>query len=573
MIRSLRISNLALIEDVTVEFREGFNVFTGETGAGKTIILQGLELLLGARGDSEKIRSGKERLEVEGLFNVPENSKVRELLEEQGLLDEEDGDQLLIRRVITAEGKSRCWINGRMCNVSTLSSAGEFLVDLHGQHEHQRLLRPVNHLEYLDGLGDAGHLALLREYQEAWRGWKRTVRELEELAAREKERDWRLEELRERIKEIESVSPRPGELEGLEDELRAARNREELFRLVSEASTLLEAEGVAGGAVDRVASARALLQKAAALDPRLGVQVMTLEEAWNGLLEAARELGRYLESMAHDPGEIEAMEGRVFALRELYRRYGGGWEEVRDALDEARRGLEELQSASGRLEELRGEAQRRERLMEEAGEKLSWSRRELAGLLEGEVNAELSELGMSGATFRVALESADRFTETGRDRVEMLISPASGEEAMPIAKIASGGELSRLMLALKMVLARADQVPTLVFDEVDSGIGGVTAGRIGEKLAGLSAYHQVVCVTHLPQIAACADVQFRIFRSEEGGRAVTRLEELQGEGRVEELARMLGGGGESASRHAQQLLRGGRRKGAGAARRGSRDCA
>ncbi len=558
MIKSLRISNLALIEDISVEFREGLNVFTGETGAGKTVILQGLELLLGARGDAEKVRSGKDYLEVEGLFAVPDGSMARRLMEELALRDEENEGQLLVRRVVSADGKSRCWINGRMCTVSTLSELGEFLVDLHGQHEHQRLLKPANHLEYLDSLGGGGHLEMLGDYVKAYRDWKEALSDLEECRMDDTERVRMMEELKEKIREIEEVSPRKGELEELEEALRAARNREALFRLVSEAFLRLETED-SSGVVDHLAACRAMLEKAAEMDPRLAEAASALDQAWNIALDTARGLRRYLDSMVHDPAEIEAMESRVFALRELYRKHGGGFDEVADCEREARRRLESLEGHLGRMEALRAAAEEREGIMKEMAARLTQSRRILAERLVREVNAELEELGMSGTTFWIEVQVGDLYTETGRDRVEMMISPAPGEDPMPISKVASGGELSRLMLALKVVLARADQVPTMVFDEVDAGIGGATAGKVGEKMARLGSFHQVICVTHLPQIAAYADVQFRIFKADGGERIMTMLEELGEEERVVELARMLGGSEETASRHARELLRGSRK--------------
>jgi DNA repair protein RecN (Recombination protein N) len=558
---TLRINNLALIDDISVELSEGFNVFTGETGAGKTIILRGIELLLGARGDVEKIRAGRDRLEVEGLFQVEAGSKAMELAREQGLADEEESGTLLLRRAMTGDGKSRCWINGRMCNVSTLAAVGEFLVDVHGQHEHQRLLKAGNHLEYLDACGGEEHQELLASYREAYRRWREALGDLEKSSVDEKRRLEEMEEMRSVISAIEKVSPRRGELEELERRLRAAREHENLFRLVNEALERLE-PAEADGAVDRLASAQALLKKAAGIDSRLDQQSESLEEAWNRLSDTVREIRSYREEMSCGPEDIDAMEGRLFALRELYRKHGGGWDEVSGALEKARARLEELEGYNVRMDKLKEAVDERMEGMKQLAESLSSSRETLADRLKRAVASELADLGMEGYRFEVRVDRRAEFSESGRDKAEMLISPAQGEGMMPIARTASGGELARLMLALKMALARADQVPTLIFDEVDAGIGGMTAERIGEKLAALSGFHQVICVTHLPQIAARADRQLRIYKRSAGERTSTEIEPLDGEGREREITRMLGGSEETARRHARELIRrakGGRR--------------
>jgi DNA repair protein RecN (Recombination protein N) len=553
VIRTLSIHNLALIDEITIEFEAGLNVFTGETGAGKTIIVSGLDLLIGARADSDRIRSGEERLEVEGVFSCPAGGEVARILEEQGLADETEPDLVLVRRVVTRDGKNRCWVNGRICGASTLAALGEYMVDIHGQHEHQRLLNPRNHLEYLDCFGGDGHLARLAEYHAAFAAWREAKRRAEEAHLNEAERLQQLDILGFQVKEIEQVGPVEGELEELEELRRLMQNREVLFSQAGEALEALSGEGT--GSTETLAAAVSALGKAEAVDPRLERLRAELEDAATRVEETARELRGYLEGLQFEPAELEETERRIFDLKDLYRKYGASFEEVMAFAEKAAARLRELENYDDNRERLRGEVEQREKEAAALAAEVGTRRRELAGRLEVEAMGELAELGMEGVTFTVGLQPREGFGETGAEAVEFMISPGRGEPAKPIARIASGGELARLMLALKIVLARADQVDVLVFDEVDAGIGGLTAGKIGAKMATLAAYHQVITVTHLPQIAARATSQFRISKSEKGRRRVTGIERLDAEGRREEIARMLGGTSESALRHADELLR------------------
>ena len=554
MIRSLSIRNMALIEEVSIEFEPGLNVFTGETGAGKTIIVSGLDLLIGARADSGRIRTGEEKLEVEGLFTCEKGGRVAAILEEQGLADEAEADQVLIRRVISRDGRNRCWINGHMCGVSALSALGEYLVDLHGQHEHQRLLSPRNHLEYLDSYGGEGHGERLKVYREAHNAWKDAVRRAEGARIDEAERLQQLDILSFQVGEIERVAPCEDELEELEERRRLMQNHEDLFSHAGEALEALAGE--AGGGSDSLASAVGALGKVEGVDPRLGRLREELEEAATRVEEVARDLRGYLEGLQFEPAALEESERRIFDLRDLYRKYGSSYEETMIFAEKAGSRLRELRDYDDNREKLAREVEEREAAMASLASGLSADRRELASRLERGVQVELGELGMEGVTFTAEIREKDGYGETGRDAVEFMISPGRAEPARAIARIASGGELARIMLALKIVLARADQVDVLVFDEVDAGIGGLTAGKLGTKMAGLAGYHQLITVTHLPQIAAWAQSQYRISKSEKDERRVTGIERLDERGRREEIARMLGGTGDSALRHADEMLEG-----------------
>ncbi len=481
MIKSLSIRNLALIEEVAMDFSAGFNAFTGETGAGKTIIVSGLDLLIGARADSERIRSGEERLEVEGLFTCEEGSRVARALEEQGLEGEGDAGEVLVRRVITRDGRNRCWVNGRMCPASALASLGEFLVDIHGQHDHQRLLEPRNHLEYLDRFGGDGHLGRLAEYRAAYAAWREASRRAEGARMDEAERLQQLDILRFQAREIELVNPVEGELEELEDQRRLMQNAETLFSQAGEACEALTAEG--SGSSDTLAAAVAALGKVEEVDPRLARLREELQDAAARVDEAVRELRGYLEGLQFEPAALDEAERRIFDLKDLYRKYGSSFEGAMAFAAKAAARLRELEDYEDNLERLENEAGEREREASGLAEQLSSVRRELAGRLRSETAAELAELAMEGVEFSIDLGEREGLGESGGDTVEFMISPGRGEPARPIARIASGGELARLMLALKIVLARADEVDVLVFDEVDAGIGGLTAGRIGAKMS------------------------------------------------------------------------------------------
>ena len=553
MIKALTIRNLALIDEVSVDFAAGFNAFTGETGAGKTIIITGLDLLAGARADSGRVRAGEERLEVEGLFSCDPHGRVARLLEESGLEGGGEAGEVVVRRVISREGRNRCWVNGRMCTASVLAELGEFLVDIHGQHEHQRLLDPRNHLEYLDRFGGDGHLELVARYREAYSVWREARGRVEGARMDEAERLQQVDILRHQTREIEMVDPAEGELEGLEERRRLMQNAEVLYSQAGEARAALCGEGPDG--TDALAAAVSALARVEGIDPRLGRLREELEDAAARVDEVARELRGYLEGLQFEPAVLEEAERRIFDLKDLMRKYGPSLEEVRAFAARAAERLRVLEDYEAGLARLEAAAVEKEEEAAALAAELSAARRELAARLSGAAAAELAGLGMEAVRFAVEMGEREVPGESGGDSVEFTISPGRGEPARPVARIASGGELARVMLALKIVLARADEVDVLVFDEADAGIGGLTAGRVGEKMAQLAGCHQIITVTHLPQIAACADAQFRILKGEKGGRPVTRIKRLDARGRREELARMLGGAGESALRHADELLK------------------
>lgn len=549
----MQVRNLALIREARLEFGPGFNVLTGETGAGKTVLVEALALLLGGRGDAGFVSPGAERMELEAAFDPPEGEGWRELLTHEGLEAEEE---VILRRVISADGRSRCYVNGRMCTVGTLARLGECLVDIHGQHEHQRLLRPSTHLEYLDGFGDSAHTDLLDQYRLLYRRWREARGRYEAACLEEAERLREMDLLRYQVREIEAVSPREGEMEELLRERRRMQNREELFLAVRQAYDAVSGGEEGEGALDRLGEGRRMLERATALDEDLSEWASRLEEAEGVLSELAREMHSYLEALDFQPGRLEEVEARLRELSGLAKKYGDRTDEILSYLERAKMRLEDLEALDERREEYREEAESLYKELEGTAEALRMSRKRLADRLTREVNRELKELNMAGMRFRVRVQAMEDYGEKGADSVEFEVSPGKDLPYRPLARIASGGELSRIALALKLVLARADAVPTLVFDEVDSGIGGATADILARKLSSISRFHQVFSITHLPQVAAASDVHL-VVEKREGGRGVTtEIRRLDMSGRVEELVRMLGGDERTARDHALAMLGG-----------------
>ena len=554
MLRELHVRDLALIEEARLHFGPGLNVLSGETGAGKTVLVEALGLLLGGRGDSGLVRPGAKRLELEAAFDLPDSRVARRLAQVEGV--ELEGDEIILRRVMSIDGRGRCYVNGRMCTAGTLARLGEFLVDIHGQHEHQRLLRPASHLEYLDDFGSSEHGELLRSYRERYARWRESRERLEKAAMDEAERLREMDLLRFQIREIEAVNPAEGEMEELLKERKRMQNREELFNAVRDAYLSVAGGEEGEGALDRLGLAEGAVERAGRLDEDLAEWPRRLREAQGQLSDLARELRSYLESLAFEPGRLEEVEARLRGLGELARKYGRDTGLILAHLERSRARLAELENLEETREELRGEYERCGEALREAAERLTASRAGLAAKLTRETNRELRELNMAGMRFRVEVEEAAAFGERGRDVVEFKVSPGKGLPFRPMARIASGGELSRIMLAIKLSLARADAVPTLVFDEVDAGIGGATADVLAEKLARVSRYHQVFSITHLPQIAAFSDRHLAVAKRETPQGIVTEVELLEAGRRVDELVRMLGGDETTARRHALSMLRG-----------------
>lgn len=542
MLRHLRIRNFAIIDDLSMDLAPGLNVLTGETGAGKSIIIDALGLVLGERAQSDMIKSGRNEASVEAYFDGVSIS-----LDDLGI-DTHEG--IIIRRVISSSGRSRGFINDTLVSLQTMYEVGQRLVDIHGQHEHQSLLRTDIQRSILD---EYGRLVDLRDKVEMlFNDVQSLKREIESLRTNISERERRMDFLRYQIGEIDSASLKIGEKEELQREKAILSNLARLNDLTGEAMLLI---GKGDGAVlERVSVALSKLRDAQAIDNELKDVVEMLESARPLIEEAFISLRRHQERYDIDPLRLDSLEERIDLITRLERKYGYGIEGILRFREEAIKELEGLASSDERLSELEREYQHKEEMLLNMAKELSEKRLEISKRIQGEVNKILTELAMERARLEIQIRQSP-LSSSGCDSVEFLFSANSGELPKPLSRTASGGELSRLMLALKEVLAHVDNIPVLIFDEIDSGIGGRTADSVARRLKNLSRKHQVICVTHLPQIAARADHHLVIEKIQKKEGVYVKVKESTGGERVKEIARMLSGKTTEASlRHAEELL-------------------
>jgi len=555
MLVELLVENYAVIERLRVRFHPGFNLLTGETGSGKSIVVDALALLLGARASPEMVRSGTSRARVAGIFELPAEPELHRVLREAGIEAEES--ELLIEREIYAEGKSRAFVDSRPVTAGLLREIGAFLADIHGQHEQQRLFSPQTQLQMLDAF--AGLLEATERVKQIYRSWRAIGHELAQLEKAEQEKLRLLDLWHFQAREIGAAAPKPGEDEALMQERRVLQN---VARLQEQTGSAYEAVyDSPDSALTRVRQALKRLEELARIDSCLQAPCEQLRQAEIALEEASYALRDYLSKLEANPARLDEVEARLAVLERLKRKYGSTLEEV---LAFQRQVLEQI-AAAQTAEERKAELEKQSRELAEAyaasAAELS-SRRQAAALrLAKKVESELAVLAMEGAVFKVVVENAP-WGEQGADAVHFLISANPGEEPRPLEKVASGGELSRVALALRTAIGSAASLGegsarTLVFDEVDAGIGGRAAEMVGRRLKQLAARHQVLCVTHLPQIASFADHHFCVEKQEIQGRVSTTIRELSGEARTREIGRMLSGERltREALRHAEQLLR------------------
>lgn len=553
MLIELRIRGYAVLDDVTLRLGPGLNVLTGETGAGKSIVVGALSLLLGGRASSDVIRSGQDRAVVEAVFDLAGRVDLEERVTALGF--ETDDGLLILKREVQAEGRNRAWIGDSPATASAVWEIGSSLVHLHGQHEHQRLLARDEQRSLLDdfaGVADEARGVRRLHGQAADLASK-----LEDLVSKQRELEARADFLRFQLKEIEEARLEPDEEEALLEE---ARRLEHAGELASTSTELYE--GLYGGddaVAERLSEARDVLRRMADIDPGLVEAVDILDGLYHQAADLGRTLGDYASSVEHDPARLEEIGLRRDLFFRLKRKYGPAYEDV---LETGCRCKEELAALENAVEdrsalELRV-AEARE-LLQSKATALTRVRVEAATRLSSEVEEVLPHLGMPGGTFEIVLLPADEVGPGGAETMEFRVALNRGFEPRPLARVASGGELSRVMLALESLIAKADRVPTLVFDEVDAGIGGVVANGVAEKLADVARHHQVLVVTHLAQLASRAHEHLRVEKGAVGGIAATSLVRLEGEERVEEIARMLGGDPQSqrSRDHARELLRAG----------------
>ena len=551
MLSHLSISNFALIDHLELDLSPGFNALTGETGAGKSIIVDAMSTLLGGRADSDLIRTGTSQALIEGVFTLPREMQQEflvPLLEEYGVQGEGD---LILSRELNRRERHICRINGRIVTLRLLREVGQRLIDIHNQGEHLSLLRVREHLEFLDRFG--GLTDLQGRVEARVKALYRARRELERLLADERELARRIDLLQHQVREIRAARLEPGEEEELKREHTLLANAEQLITQINAAyEALYEGREDQEAALDLLGEARRILASLEEIDPQLQERRKSIEEASAQLGELAHSLRSYRDAIDHSPQRLASVEERLGLIYNLKRKYGDSIEEILAFGERASREVEEIVHSEERIEELRSAE---EELLAEIGSlagQLSLARREAAQRLSEAVEGQLRDLQMEKARFVVALEQTEdpggvevdgqrfAFDITGIDKVEFIISPNPGEPLKPLSKIASGGETCRFMLALKSVLSAVDQTPTLIFDEIDAGLGGRGGEVIGRKLWRLTADHQVLCVTHLPQIASFGDAHFKVAKEQVGKRTVTRAQLLDEPGRLEELAQMLG---------------------------------
>lgn len=535
MLAELHVRDLALIDEVWLELRPGFTVLSGETGAGKTVLVSALKLLLGERADSTMVRQGADEALVEGRFVI-------------------DGREVLIRRRVSAEGRSRCMIDGEMATVTMLAELVGPSVDLHGQHEHQALLSPGRHAGYLDRfIGQEATLAH-EQYARSWEAYRAATARLQALETALADREERIDRLRFIIGDIDAVAPGIGEDTGLAAMLPRLRHGERLAEAANSAWAALKEET---GASEGLSRALRALSAARGLDTAFDGFVENATRLDIEVQDLASAILAYAETIDHDPAALDEAEGRLHQIEGLMRKYGHTVEMVLEARDAAADELALLEAGEAGLADARMAVEEAAGSLREAGADLRLVRQRSIDPFVQSLKHAAADLALAQATFGVAREPLefDSWTADGPERVEFLFSAAAGEEPRPLARIASGGEVSRVMLALKSVLGEADSVPVLVFDEVDAGIGGATALAVGARLAELGSRHQVLAITHLAQVAAAADHHIVVSKSEEDGRTVTVVSPVTGDARVTEVARMLSGGASEAGvAHARELL-------------------
>jgi len=551
MLTELYIENFALIDRLTVAFAPGLNILTGETGAGKSIVIDAINVLLGERAGTELVRAGAPRAVLQAVFDLGDAPHLLPALAELGI-EPEDG-VIIFSREVAREGRNLARINGRTCPVAVIRQVGDLLVDLHGQHEHQSLLREEHHLAFLDALGDADFVSLKAEVAELVHRRSELLREMHDLQTDERDRLRAIDLLSFQVEEIEKAALTPGEEEELAAERNRLANAEKLHEAASTAYQLLYEGNEGRSVLDALGEAEQQLAGLTRFDESLAPLAQALGAAAVQIADACRELADYRDAAQFDPERLNEVEERLALLGGLKRKYGETIPTVLDYLAEKRAELDRLARHEERTEEIAREIEQAEKALAEQALLLSAARAALAERLAADVQAELMQLGMPKAVFRIDLARQPRedglpvggervaVTSRGIDAVAFHISANPGEPPRPLAKIASGGELSRIMLALKAVSARGAGVPTLIFDEIDTGIGGRTAEVVGEKLARVARAAQVISVTHLAQLAFYADRHFLLEKESAGDRTVSRMRELSGAELIEELSRLQAG--------------------------------
>ena len=533
MLELLHIENIAIIEEAEIAFRPGFNALTGETGAGKSIVIDAMSAVLGQRTSRDLIRTGASKAFVSALFSHVDPA----LCEELGAVPDENGD-LMLQREIGADGKNVCRVGGRPVTVSQLRTLGSRLVNIHGQHDGQQLLDEEQHLAYLDSFGKVD--SLLEAYTDKYNGLTDIRRKMNALQMDEAEKARRMDTLEYQIGELERAKLKSGEEEELQSRRNLLRNAEKFISAVSGADYALNGGEDGSGVLNLLRQAQDALGTVRHLDEGFNILYERLESAYSEAYDIAFSVAEQRENFDFSPNELDEVEGRLDQLYRLKKKYGATVEDMLAYLDNCRRELDDIAYAGDALERLEKDCAKAEKAARKAAEELSAARKTAGETLSQAILTELQQLDMGKIRFQVDFAEKP-LDATGMDQVRFLMSANLGEELKPINKIASGGELARIMLAMKNVLSEQDHVATMVFDEVDTGVSGRAAQKVAEKMARISRHKQVLCVTHLPQLAAMADTHFSVEKGEANGRTFTRVRQLDRKQRQMELARLTGG--------------------------------
>lgn len=548
MLKSLRIKNYALVDQLEVDFQPGLNIISGATGAGKSIIVGAVNLILGERASSEAVRTGFDRASIEAVFRLQDDPALKDLLARLGMVLQDD--VFIIRREISSRGQNKCFLNDRLITLATLKSIGDRLADLHGQHEHQSLLNVERHIEYLDDYASLGEIKA--RVSQTFHLLKKKRRDLEELRSGKSRDEERRKLYQFQIQEIEKSNLSQDEEGKLGEQRKVLENAEALFEATSNLyHQLYEAEG---SILDKLTSMSRELKKSHQIDSRLKEPAQTLESCVIGLQDAVRFLEDYRTHLEFDPEKLEMIRERLNLLNTLKRKYDKSIEEILAYKDQMQRELERIESKDEIISDREKEIVGLSQVLGDECSVLSGKRKAKASQLSTKIQKALADLGMPKTKFETKINRrADEngllridgkryfVDERGMDQVEFFVSPNPGEDLKPLAKIASGGEISRIMLALKSILAKVDRLETVIFDEIDLGIGGEVASAVGRSLKDLGSSHQVIVITHLQQIASQADHHFNVFKESAKGRTVTKIRILDRDERVKEIARMISG--------------------------------
>ena len=569
MLFQLNIKNMALIKELNIEFEEGLNVLTGETGAGKSIIIQAINIILGSHTSSDLIKEGENRLIVEGLFFISSLEKewINNINPDLKLINDEE--TMLIRRELNKKGRNKCWVNERLVNLSLLQKIGKYLVDLHGQHNHQSILDSSTHIDLMDSFGGENTLKCKSEYFDVYRLWKEKKKKLSEIIRKKEENLKRIDYLKFQLNEINDASLLKNEDKTLEEEETVLRNAEKVINIMEKAIFILyEGEAEQFSVRDFINEVSSNMGEIATLDNRIEKIKENLKEISYRLEDAVSEITEYKDKVSLNPEKLREVEERLNLINNLKSKYGNTIEEIISYRDKIYKELNAIDYNDAKVEKLREEVKSLEQIVSRLSKKLSDNRKKIARKIEEDVVKELNDLKMKNCLFEVSIIHQEDINgisinrkkyktgPKGIDLIEFMISPNLGEGLRPLARIVSGGEVSRIMLALKSILSEVDRIPTLIFDEIDSGVGARLGEVVAEKLKNISKKRQVICVTHLPQIACKAQKHFYIEKYILNHFTEIKIEEIKGDNRIHEIARMLDGNqiSEITIQHAQKML-------------------